>query len=206
MKLADLGPFDTVLDVGGNVGDFAEQCRGLWPEARVTSFEPVPALAKVQRERAGGRWWVEELAVSDHVGVSTINYCANQHSASTMQKPGTLRRTAFGITDRFVVLDVKTTTLDHWQSSLGVGRALLKIDVEGHERQVLHGAQHFLDVVSCVICEVQQSPDIFQGSASPMDVNRWIEDHGLRFAGVLACFPGSGEVVQFDGVWLRDQR
>lgn len=203
MTFEELGPFDTVLDVGGNVGEFAELARTAWPDARITSFEPMPPVARENRRRANGRWWVEECGLSNHEGRVTIRVCLNQPSASTMQKPGTARRERFGIVDRFQELDVKVSTLDRFADVAG-GRCLVKIDVEGHELEVLAGGRELLRKVACVVVEVNQDPDVFMGAPPPRVVDGLLRDAGLSFAGVLAVQQDpAGQVVQFDGAWLR---
>lgn len=203
--LKRLGPFAAVLDVGGNVGEWAELARGLWPDCRLTSFEPLPFLAAANRQRARGRWWVEEVAVSDATGAATLHVCTNQHSASTMQEPGSVRREQFGIRDRFEDVTVETFPLDRYLPTLPPsGRLLVKVDVEGHEHRVLAGARLTLRWADAVIVEVQQSPAVFGGAAPPDVIDAELRAAGLYFAGVLGCLeaPG-GEIVQFDGLWTR---
>lgn len=196
--------FDSVLDVGGNVGDFAEQARTQWRDALITSFEPVPRLAEANRQRAGGRWIVEMIAASDVEGQSIIHYCENQHSASTMQEPGSARGLHFGIRDRFTDVVVTTKPLDNYLDRMR-GRCLIKIDVEGHEMEVLHGAQDALHAASAVVIEVQNDPTIFLGAPNAYEIDVVMSSYGLRFAGVADSFaaPG-GKLLQFDGVWRRD--
>lgn len=203
MTLDELGPFDSVLDVGGNVGDFAELACQLWPQARVSSFEPLPFLAAASQERAAGRWWVEPVAISDTRGWASLHRCRNQHSASTLQEPGTIRAERFRIVDEWEDVRVRTRLLDDYADRVR-GRCLVKIDVEGHERQVLAGGGLALSAASVAIVEVQQHPDIFKLAPSPGEVNRYLRTCSLYFAGVLDAFkdPG-GEVLQFDGVWRR---
>ncbi len=45
----------TIVDAGGFRGDFTRQCLDLWPDARVTIYEPVPGLASVCQERFAER-------------------------------------------------------------------------------------------------------------------------------------------------------
>jgi FkbM family methyltransferase len=199
----ELGPFDSVLDVGGNVGEFAELARRTWPGAQLTSFEPLPRAADENRKRSRGRWWVEQVAVSSTTGVGVLHYCVNQHTASTMQEPGTARRERFGIVDRFDDVGVKTYRLDRFERNVE-GRCLLKIDVEGHELEVLHGAGRLLDRISCVVCEVNQDPHVFEGAPPPSVIDDELRTHGLFFCGVLAVqLDRAGAVVQFDGAWSR---
>ena len=203
--LLELGPFDVVLDVGGNVGGWAELARSLWPAARLTSFEPIPYLAELNRERARGRWWVEQVALSSQAGEAVLHVCTNQHSASTMQTAGTVRRQRFGIQDRFEDVTVQTRTLDSYSRDVPAGgRMLVKIDVEGHEGPVLAGGPALLEWADVVIVECQQSPDVFAGAATPGQVDELLRIAGLRFAGVIDSLADpAGAVVQFDGVWSR---
>jgi FkbM family methyltransferase len=194
---------DAILDVGGNVGDFAELARRRWPDALLTSFEPIPELAKANRKRANGRWVVERIALSSHRGVGTLRQCVNQHSASTMQEPGTLRREAFGIVDRFEPLEVRTAMLDDYADRRRL-LTLVKIDVEGHEGSVILGARATLAHAAAVIVEVQQDPEIFLDSWPASKVDGVLRQHGLRFAGILdALREPRGRIVQFDGYWRR---
>lgn len=197
------GPYDTVFDVGGNVGDFAEAAHALWPQALITSFEPVPELAAANWKRSAGRWQVNDVAISDRSGDATMLVCTNQHSASTLQEPGNVRRREFGIVDQFQPTFVRTERLD-WFDRVGAGRLLIKIDVEGHEGQVLVGARSVLSRAATVVCEVQNDPDIFLGSPAPSAVDKILRHCGLHFAGLLDSFasPG-GRVLQFDGIWKR---
>lgn len=201
--LERLEPFVTVLDVGGNVGTFAEAAAELWPGALITSFEPIPGAATANRSRAGGRWQVEQVAISGGHGEAPFRFCRNQPSASTMQEPGTVRLERFGIVDDFEVVQIATRPLDDYLE-LVAGRTLVKIDVEGHELEVLAGAGAVLELAAAVVVEVNQDPDIFLGAPSPAVVDQELRRHGLELAGVLSAFPDpAGRVIQFDGLWLR---
>ena len=225
-------PFDLVLDVGGNIGEWAEQAQQRWPGARVVSFEPVPELAAQNRARSAGRWDVHELAISDRPGWLPLLVCVNQHPASTMMEPGGARRREFGITDNYLPISVETGPLDEFLSLVNrcvrCGRpptehtaesggcppdcetdwqrpcTLVKVDVEGHERQVLAGGGLLLARATTVIVECQQDPDIYLEAPSPGEVDGLLRSHGLAFQGVagVLCAP-AGRVLQFDGVWSR---
>lgn len=199
------GPFDTVFDVGGNRGDFAEEAVEAWPDARVFSFEPIPvvALANAERSLLGERWSVYTLALSDRRGEQVLRWCRNQDSASTMQKPGSTRAEHFGIVDRFHPITVHTATLDDLVDYVD-GRLLVKIDVEGHEGKVIAGGGDVLSLASTVVCEVQADASIFLGSPSPAEVDDMLQACGLTFMGKAGELRSpDGTLLQYDGVWVR---
>jgi FkbM family methyltransferase len=203
VNLLDFGPFESVFDVGGNVGDFSAWCSRVWPAARIVSFEPLPAISRENELRADGAWRVERVAVSSRTGSASIQHCLNQHSASTMQTPGPLRMQRFGITDRFETLIVPTRRLDEYLSDVR-GRLLVKVDVEGHELEVIAGAAQVLRQAVCVVCEVNQEPTIFRGAPPPDVIDSELRSFGLYFAGVVGVqMDPAGRPVQFDGVWRR---
>lgn len=197
------GPFDVVLDVGGNIGDFAAEAHDCWPRAAIYSFEPVPKLAEQNAKRAAGRWQTYTLAISRSEGAAEIRYCENQHSASTMQRPGSARAEHFKISDRFTRVKIHTAPLDHLATYCD-GRVLLKVDVEGHEGDVLSSGRDVLGMVETVICEVQNDPSVFVGAPAPYEIDARLRNAGLMFAGCAgALVAPNGALLQFDGVWRR---
>jgi len=205
MMVDELGEFDSVLDVGGNVGEFAELCKLTWPAAAITSFEPVPRLARENDRRAQGRWMVQRVAAGADNGRATIRHCLNQHSASTLLPSGPVRREMFGIRDEWEELPVQVRRLDDYIGWVK-GRCLLKVDVEGFELEVLAGAQQVLELVDVVLLEVNQAP-VFIGQPTFRELDDELEAHGLRFEQVLGVQMGAGvhalAIVQFDGAWTR---
>jgi FkbM family methyltransferase len=198
----DLEP-DAILDVGGNVGEFATRVRNIYPDALLTSFEPVPQLARANRERARGRWLVEEVALGAKRGTFPLHICTNQHSASTMRPPGPGRRTHFGISDHWQDVMVPTRQLDEYADRCR-GCTVLKVDVEGFEGEVLLGARDVLLACTVVVVEVQQDPTLFLGSWRPVAIGALLAGYGFEFDGVADALPApGGQVVQFDGVWRR---
>lgn len=198
-------PFDLVLDVGGNVGEFAARAVERWPAARVVSFEPVPALADVNAAAGLGRWEVEYIAVSDTLGEGVLYVCQNQHTVSTMHEVGGTRAREYGVRDSFAPISVKTMPLDAYLWLLdGRERVLVKVDVEGHEGAVIAGAADVLTLATTCVVECQQDPDIFIDAPSPAEVDFQLCRRGLTFAGIAdaLCSP-AGRVLQFDGVWSR---
>jgi len=126
---------NVVLDVGANIGAYT-LLFGQWvgPSGRVFAFEPGAAaraglLRHVVLNGLAGRVEVSALAASGSVGVSAFD----EHGASGVN--------ALCATPTEFTSMVATTTLDQFCSERGIAPAVIKIDVEGAEFDVLEGAR-----------------------------------------------------------------
>lgn len=127
------------VDIGANRGIFSFFM--VQNAASVTSIEPNPQFARFIR-RALPRASVIQAAASDHDGEATLSVPIDQRLlafatidvAHTEYDPQSYHHGPAGARS----LRVQRLTLD----SLGISRvAFIKIDVEGHELAVLHGAE-----------------------------------------------------------------
>jgi FkbM family methyltransferase len=125
---------DVVYDIGANAGGFAVFAASFG--CHVTAFEPIPHSFKR----------LEENTVLNHPGCRIEPYNLALGSA-----PGTLRMTAaLGTGNRIAAenesgpcVSVEVTTLDEFVRSR-THPTFLKLDVEGHELEVLLGAENVL--------------------------------------------------------------
>lgn len=134
LVLHALRPGDLFLDVGANVGTYTVLASGV-VGARTMAIEPVPSTSAALRAN------VEANGLGELV--TTINSAIGERAGAVHFTLGleSMNRVAVA-TDAGASLVVPMTTLD----SICLGRApvLAKIDVEGHEREVLRGAQSVL--------------------------------------------------------------
>ena len=129
-----LSPDDLFLDVGANIGYFSRQA--LRFGAQIRAFEPHPQIfAHLQKNLGGfeGKCQLYNSALSDQKGEFSLyipeNFSKNEGVASLEPM------------DNSTELKVQTEKLD----SMSPGKVrLMKIDVEGHELQVLKGAEQLL--------------------------------------------------------------
>lgn len=132
------------IDCGANIGNHALFFAGVMG-LTVHAFEPVArnrALLEqtVALNRLAGRVHILALALSDRVGEVTLN-------TPDPGNPGMFR-----IADHGEV--ARTETLDAYLLAAGIDAgdlALIKIDVEGHEVQVLQGAMATLAKTNAVV-------------------------------------------------------
>lgn len=138
--LSVVGPGDTVVDIGANIGlySMAAAARG----ASVHAFEPVPAtVARLRRSLSlnpdlTSRVTVHAEGLSSDPGTLTL------HTQSLQDYSGhaSAHRSA---EDQGDAIDVPISTLDEELQEIARPVRLVKIDVEGHESAVLEGGRNF---------------------------------------------------------------
>ena len=94
--------------------------------------------------------------------------------------------------------------LDDIYSVASTDRVLLKIDVQGYERQVLEGAPRVLGDCRAVISELSLMP-LYKGQALARDIWDLLAMQGFDPWSLEPCFrhPKSGRTLQLDGMFVR---
>jgi FkbM family methyltransferase len=163
---------DTVLDVGANIGQFAQQLRRHGYIGRIISFEPISNVYAQLAETcsADPLWDAHHLALGDRDCQSTINISKHTVYSSLLAQ-----------TDLAVAGDpnaatvhtetVTVSTLDSLFEGLNPGRTFLKIDTQGFEQAVLAGASKSLHSIEGVQLELP---------IAHLYVNTWTIDDAIR--------------------------
>ena len=128
-----------ILDVGANTGKWARMARTVAPERDLHCFEIAPdTFASLNRKLAG----VPHVQLN-HVGLSSRNATLPFH----YYPDNTDRSSLIALPDAFKksTIDVRVTTGDQYLSDHEIHHvSFLKIDVEGHEMDVLQGFRESL--------------------------------------------------------------
>jgi FkbM family methyltransferase len=180
------GGFDSIVDGGAAVGEFAFAARGTCPGVPLVCVEPHPPSAEILR-RNGFR--VVEAAL--------------------WKAPGRLRLTQPGdaTTSCSVVLEsapgrlsweVNTVRLDE----IGVTgeRILVKLDLQGAEAEALEGMGSLWPRCAAVLLEVTYGPF---GSYEPL--RTLLAARGFAEAGTLNELEEGGLPIEADKVWVRSK-
>jgi FkbM family methyltransferase len=147
MYRVDLAGVTRILDLGGNIGLATVAFAWDHPQAEICTVEPIPDnLAVLRRNlelnRVPGRVVAGAVGPQDGQTRFTLSVDPRQHSASMATRPT-------GKT-----LDVQVFSIPTLMSMMGWQQIdLLKIDVEGAEREVLGGQPSWLKSVRCLIGE-----------------------------------------------------
>jgi FkbM family methyltransferase len=198
---------DVVLDVGANVGEYAQQLRTDRFKGRIVSFEPQSAPFRELQRRAAAdpRWDCRQLALSDTDGEATMNVSSHTPTSSFLPIKDwlvtELPEVGYVATERARLMRLDSLREELIRPS---DRTLLKVDVQGYELNVLQGARRTLSDIALLECELSLVA-LYEGSPLLRDMLAWLETAGFRLVSVepTGFFPPSGEVLQVDGIFSR---
>ena len=198
--------FQTIIDGGANIGQFARAATEFFPDARIVSIEALPEVATRLRENLADRPQVRVLtsALGSHSGMLT--FYKNDYSPASSALPQSARQEeAFPETRRAETTEVPVERLD----VLLEGEALrppvlLKLDLQGYELEALRGAPETLRQSQHVLLEVSFI-QLYEDEPLFDDVHAFMREAGFRFVRPLDVLrDAGGEIVQMDAFYTRD--
>lgn len=180
---------DCVLDVGANNGQFAGELRELGYRSRIASFEPMVACIPILRALAArdAQWTIYPFGLGREAGEHRLTHFADPTFSSVHPiKPDA--KAEFGhLVEPTGWETVELRTLnDVWAEAVaanGARRVMLKTDTQGHDLEVLQGAEHHLPECTVVLCEVSFAP-IYDGTPDYHTIFRFLEERGFECVGI----------------------
>lgn len=196
----------TIIDIGANRGQFSLAAQQCCPNARVISFEPLPTAGdKFFQAAANRRCVLYGAAIGPRRMIATIHISGREDCSSLLPITGMVE-IAKG-TQEVSVAEVIVARLDEFICRKDLrAPALLKIDVQGYELQVLQGCSALLSSFDYVYVECS-FVELYAGQSSPGDVIAFLRARGFGFAGVFnLSYHPRGRAVEGDFFFSRDPR
>lgn len=195
----------TVLDVGANVGQFANKLRQAGYKNQIISFEPLSDAYTylVQAAKSDPRWTIEpRCGVGARNGTTEIQIAGNSQSSSILDmtdrhRKGEPSSVYIGkeTTDVITLADYLTAHAD----LRGIG---LKIDTQGYEAEVLEGLGDCWDRAKVIQIELSLTT-LYVREKLFLDLYGQIEDHGYRCISLEPGFTDrrTMEMLQVDAIF-----
>lgn len=142
-----LRPGDCVWDIGAHIGDYSRMfLQAVGPDGQVVAIDPIPGnIARIRRLASCGRLTMVEAALSDGDGETWFTLSGTTPETNGRSHIG--EESDGGLTVRVARGD---TLVEE-----GIARPdVIKIDVEGHEGNVLDGMPSTLGSVRAVVMEM----------------------------------------------------
>jgi len=203
--LAGLEPLRTIVDVGANVGQFALLSRLVQPQAHIHSFEPMSAEANTFRAVLGDDDHVtlHLTALGAKAGEAEINITARADSSSLLEIGA--QSTVFPGTHKVGTEAIKVARLEDILEPKQIAKpALLKIDVQGFEGEVLKGCEALLRHFDWIYCEMSFI-ELYAGQPLACELIPWLAERGFLLATVETDpeMRRNGRAVQADFLFRR---
>lgn len=203
-----IGPLTlaTVVDVGANVGQFSLLVSALHPRATIIAFEPLPDAAARYGALFAGKNHVRlhRAALGPERGEAVLHVSARNDSSSLLPI-GDAQAQLFPGTGEVGTVTVPVGPLGEFVARTElVAPALLKIDVQGFELEVLRGAEALLDAFEWIYVEASWVA-LYEGQALAGEVEAFLTSRGFALARTCNRTDGpDGSPVQADFLFRRE--
>lgn len=199
---------DTVLDIGANSGQFAQQLRNdLGYANRIISFEPLSSAFELLKVNAEGdtNWEVFNIALGDTEEKREINIAWNSSSSSLLDMlPSHLKSAPKSKYIDREIIEVKKLDSIFGNLCKSTKRVYMKIDTQGYESKVLKGAEKSLMHIDTVQMEMSLVP-LYEGELLFNDMCMLMSKKGYSLLAIETGFsdPDSGQLLEVDGIFHR---
>ncbi|MGE3276028.1 MAG: FkbM family methyltransferase [Vicinamibacterales bacterium] len=191
-----------VIDGGSNVGQWAGTAHQVFPDAAFHLVEPQPGCHPALEALGWPRLTLHKTALTapGQASVRMITMDDTGHgTGSFVARPGEF--------DHDPDMTVPAATLDALFASRVTAddRVLLKLDLEGHEREALDGARALLRMVEVLVLEVRFYDFEQSGRGTFGEMVEWLAARGFALYDVAALGgrPSDGRLKIGDVLFVR---
>ncbi len=207
---------NTVLDIGANKGQFAKAIRPFVPDAMLYSFEPLKeAYDKLQKAHDGswtkgyGPWKIYRLALGDYSGTAKIQKAPNTTDSSILKMTDFYR----GYYDGPVEMNEEEITIDTLDSFVArenlviKPELMIKVDVEGLEKEVVHGGKNTFRMAKVIYIEVTFGKERYFGQIMFAEMYETMREMGFNCRGFYEAHfhPETGFPMWADAVFVKEE-
>ncbi|MGG1664103.1 FkbM family methyltransferase [Brevibacillus sp. NRS-1366] len=206
-QLIEYKNISLVLDVGANTGQYVGTIRQQGYVGNILSFEPLSEEFAQLSENASQdpKWECKHMALGSYNGLCEMNRAGNSYSSSILPM---LDKHLSNAPDSIYVgkETVSISRLDSLGQEIlgGHERIYLKIDTQGYEMEVLKGCERVLDKVEAIELELSVVP-LYDRQILYQQLIQYLDILGFDLVWMERGFSDqtTGEVLQFDGIFLR---
>lgn len=167
----------TVIDVGANKGQFSYFAATRWPNATILAFEPLPRPAAKYRSVLDPRATLFTCALGAVEGRLDM-HVASRDDSSSLLSLGDRQKSLFRM-EEVATVPVEVHRLDTVLVGLVTAPALLKIDVQGYEYEVIQGLGDLIRNIEWIYVETS-FVELYSGQRLHHEVAALLVDLGYE--------------------------
>lgn len=208
VKLIETNNISLVLDIGANMGHYAQSLIDLGYNKRIISFEPLSDAYKILLKNSHDtkNWQAfERCAIGNEIGKASINIAQNSYSSSLLDVLNT-HTTAAPQAEFISNETTPVLTLDSIAKQLKLSdeKIFMKIDTQGFEDRVIEGAKDSLKYIDLIQLELSLIP-LYEGGKTIDWMIPFLNGLGYEPLFFLPGFTDrrTYQIQQVDGVFAR---
>ena len=200
--------FNTILDVGANKGQFALSAAYHFPMARIYSFEPLPDTFKKLRRNVKGKTQIRVyncmLGSTNGKMIFFRNEYTHVSSALSIHKDN--KHPKYD-PKKVTAIEVDISCLDDMAAELDIkAPVLLKMDVQGYEKEVLIGAREVIRMVDYVVFE-SSFVHLYENQPLFDEMHSVVKNLGYELVAPVGFQEGKDlEIIEMDVLYKRSKQ
>jgi len=196
----------TIIDIGANKGQFALACRERAPFARIISFEPLKAPAKIFKALFinDAKVHLNEVAIGSRIQRSFIHVSAHDDSSSLLPI-GANQVALYPGTQEKESIEIDVAPLSSYLMPGDIeSPAMLKLDVQGFEMEVLKGCESIIEKFDFIYCECSFI-ELYSGQRLAYEIIEWLHQRQFKFIGIFnVSYDVKGQSIQADFLFKQE--
>lgn len=198
-----------IIDVGANIGQYGIEIRKAGFKGEIISIEPLSeAFLKLKNKaKKDEKWHVYNFALGNLDGSSIINVSKNSVSSSINNIGETHLKAApesqYIKKEEIFIKKLDSLFNDFYKQGDII---MLKIDTQGFEKDVLIGADNFLEKV--ILLQIEMSlTKLYENEVLFDDMIKYLKEKGFKLISLENGFydKKSGQLFQVDGIFINEK-
>ena len=207
LKINDI---DCVLDVGANIGQYANNLRRIGYKKKIISFEPLSSAYKILQNKSvkDELWTSYNYGIGEENKEVNINISKNSYSSSILNILP-LHTESEPQSEYFSKETISIKKLENL-NEIDIekfNKVFIKIDTQGYEEQVLQGIGKLINKIEGIQIELSLYP-LYKNQTLFLELYKKIKELGFDVWDFQRGFGdvNSGKIYQLDGIFFNNKK